>query len=119
MEVVLVALLIVNATVAAVSVAFAVIAVVRPAALSHTSDTPTSGERLYAWMYAAKAVPLGILAAALPLISPGTATMLCLIAAAVSQAADAGIGACRREWGMVAGPAVAAVIHAIAAAAVR
>lgn len=72
-----------------------------------------------AWMYAAKAVPLGIFAAALPLISPGTATMLCLMAAAVSQAADAGIGAGRREWGMVAGPTVATVIHAITAAAVR
>jgi hypothetical protein len=57
----MVALLMVNAAVATVSVVFAVIAVVRPAALSHTSDTPTDGERPFARMYPAKAAPLGIL----------------------------------------------------------
>ncbi|TCO62811.1 hypothetical protein [Actinocrispum wychmicini] len=114
----MIALLVVNAVFAAVSVGFAVMAVARPATLSR-SPTATSGERFYAWMYAIRAVPLGVVAAILPATSPGPATMVVLIAAAVVQLADAGIGVSRREWGMVAGATAAAIVHMITAVAIR
>jgi hypothetical protein len=107
-------LLVLNTAVAAVSVAFAVLAVVRPTALSRT-ESPTGGERFYARMYAARAVPLGVIAAVVPLASAGSVTVLCLLAAAAAQLADAGIGLRRREWGMVAGGGLVAVVHAVTA----
>ncbi|WP_158881071.1 hypothetical protein [Amycolatopsis anabasis] len=113
----MVALGVVNAAFAAVSVAFAVVAVVRPAVLSR-SGTPASGERFYAWMYAARAVPLGFLAAIVPFAAPGPAGVLGLLAAACAQVADAGIGVSRREWGMAGGGAVLALVHAVTAVAI-
>lgn len=114
----MVTLAVVNAAFAVVSIAFAVVAVVRPAALSR-SRTPTSGERFYGQMYAARAVPLGVLAAVLPLTSPGPVCALVLAAAACAQAADAGIGVSRKEWGMTAGGAVLTIVHLVTAIAVR
>ncbi|QWF84897.1 hypothetical protein [Amycolatopsis sp. CA-230715] len=113
----MIALLVANTFVAAVTVAFAVVAVVRPAALSR-SAAPTGGERFYGWMYAVRAVPLGALAGVLPLAWSGPACAVALLAAAVAQLGDAGIGATRREWGMTAGSSVAAAVHVITAVAV-
>lgn len=111
-------LLIVNAIVGVASIGFATIAAIGPAVMSH-SARPTSGERFYALMYAAKGVPLGSLAVVVPLISAGTAAVFCLVAAATSQVADAGIGLVRREWAMVGGGMVAALVHTVAAVAIR
>lgn len=113
----MVALLIANAVFAAVSVAFGVVAIVRPAMLSRT-EVPTSGERFYGWMYAVRAVPLGCAAAAVPLTAPGPACSALLLAAACAQVGDAGIGVSRSEWGMTAGGTVLAAIHTITAIAI-
>ena len=48
----------------------ALIAVVRPNALSRSADV-TPGERFYARMYAARSVPLGLIFGAIPLIYAG------------------------------------------------
>ena len=111
-------LLAVNAVVAACSVAFALVAAVHPAALSHTGVTPDAGERFYVWMYVARALPLGLLTGIAPLTSAGTVSMFCLIAAAVVQLADAAVGWSRGEWMMLSGAACAAVVHGVAAFAI-
>lgn len=112
----MVTLLVLNTVLAVVSIVFAVVAAVRPAALSRTR-TPTAGERFYGWMYAARAVPLGSVAAILPLTSPGPACAAVLLAAGCAQVADAGIGLSRREWGMTAGGTILAATHTITAVA--
>ena len=61
----LVVLLVVNGVLALAGTVFAVVAVVRPAVLSH-SARPTSGERFYSRLYAARGIPIGVLAAAAP-----------------------------------------------------
>jgi hypothetical protein len=85
--------------------------------LSH-EENPTAGENFYAWVYAARAVPLGLLAGSVPFFSHGTVSTLALVVAAVAQAADAAIGAQRREPVMVAGPLFACIVHVITAIAV-
>ncbi|ACU36740.1 MULTISPECIES: hypothetical protein [Actinosynnema] len=110
-------LLFLNAVTAVVGVVFAAVAAVHPASLSY-SQSPDRGERFYALLHAAKAIPLGLLAASLPLALPGQATMFCLLAAALSQAVDAAIGWSRGSWGMTAVGAASAVVHGVTAAAV-
>lgn len=114
-------LIVLNAVLATVSVAFGVVAIARPAVLSRTkkaAGSPTGGERFYAGMYASRAIPLGCAAGAVPFFATGPASALLLIAAAGAQIADVGIGLTRREWGMVAGGAVLAVGHLATAAVI-
>ncbi|MFF1610676.1 hypothetical protein ACFVYA_23085 [Amycolatopsis sp. NPDC058278] len=106
-----------NGIVSLVSTGFAIVAAVRPSALSH-EKTPTGGERFYAWMYSVRGVPLGLLGCAVPFVASGPVSALVLITAAVVQAGDAVIGARRREIRMTVGPAVAGVVHVITAMAV-
>lgn len=113
----MISLAVLNGIVALVSTGFAIVAAVRPSALSHES-TPTTGERFYAWMYAVRGVPLGLLVCVVPFLASGTVSALVLITAAVVQAADAAIGASRREARMTVAPALAGVIHVITAIAV-
>ncbi|WP_330277003.1 hypothetical protein OG205_15845 [Lentzea sp. NBC_00516] len=110
-------LAVLNGIVALVSTGFAIVAAVRPSALSHES-TPTTGERFYAWMYAVRGVPLGLLVCVVPFLASGMVSALVLITAAVVQAGDAAIGAHRREARMTVAPALASVIHVITAIAV-
>lgn len=112
----MIALPVANAVIAIVSVAFAVVAAVRPAALSH-SETPTNGEKFHASMYAARAIPLGTAAAIVPFYWPGPACAVLLIAVAAAQAADVVIGVFRRERGMIAGSSVVAAVHVATAVA--
>ncbi|PRY44474.1 hypothetical protein [Umezawaea tangerina] len=113
----MIVLLVLNALVATAGTGFAVAAAVRPESLSY-SDAPTAGERFYAWMYTARGVPLGVLTAVVPFVATGTAAVLCLVAAAVAQAADAGIGLSRGERRMVVGAGVATLVHVVTAVAV-
>ncbi len=53
-----------------------------------------------------------------PFVATGTAAVLCLVAAAVAQAADAGIGLSRGERRMVVGAGVATLVHVVTAVAV-
>ena len=84
-----------NAVIAATTVVTALVALRRPALLSG-SGTPAAGEIFYAQMYAARAVPLGVAAGALPLIYAGPAVRLVLAAAALVQVGDILIGVARR-----------------------
>lgn len=117
MSVGMILLAVLNGVVALVSTGFAIVAAVRPSALSHES-TPTTGERFYAWMYAVRGVPLGLLVCVVPFLVSGMVSALVLITAAVVQAGDAAIGAHRREARMTVAPALAGVIHVITAIAV-
>jgi len=106
-----------NGIVSLVSTGFAIVAAVRPSALSH-EKTPTGGERFYAWMYSVRGVPLGLLVCAVPFVASGPVSALVLITAAVVQAGDAVIGARRREIRMTVGPALAGAVHVITAVVV-
>ncbi len=113
----MIVLLLLNAVVAAAGIALALVAALRPSALLHGAHGGV-GERFYARMYAAKAVPLGLLAAIAPFAAPGVAAGLCLIAAALSQAADAVIGLARGDWRQAGGSLVAVVVHVVVAVAI-
>ncbi|GLY68160.1 hypothetical protein [Amycolatopsis taiwanensis] len=62
-------------------------------------------------MYAARAVPLGVLAAIAPMLALGLLSALALPAAACVQVADVAIGLSRPEWGKVSGGTSLTVIH--------
>jgi hypothetical protein len=111
-------LLCLNTLAALLGTGFALFAVARPQAMSGSSS-PTSGERFFATMYAARSVPLGLLAAGLPWAMRGAAVTWLLFLAAAIQLLDAVIGVRRRDVGMIVGPTVAAAIHVAAGIAVR
>ncbi|MER6083027.1 hypothetical protein [Streptomyces sp. NPDC001833] len=105
-----------NAVAAVASIAFALVGGVRPAALSE-SGTPSAGERFYGWMYATRAVPLGVAALLAPIAWPGPAGSLVLSAAAAAQSGDAAIGVATRKWTMIAGASLLTVVHTATAVA--
>ncbi|MEU1427041.1 hypothetical protein ABZ412_08160 [Nocardia sp. NPDC005746] len=113
----MIVLTVLNGVVSLIGIGFAVVAALRPSAMSHEAN-PSAGERFYALVYAARAVPLGLLAGSVPFFSHGPLSALVLAVAAVAQAADAAIGARRGEPVMVAGPVFAFVVHVITAIAV-
>lgn len=99
-----------NLFVSLVSVGFAVAAVFRPVLLSpSTGGSP--GDRFFVFMYAARAIPFGILVCALPFYFRGVPTAFVLFAAAAIQAIDVAIAVSRKNGGMAAGASVAALVH--------
>lgn len=76
-----------------------------------------AGERFFAQMYAARAVPLGAVTAVVPFIAASdiSTVKLVLMAAMVVQVVDAGIGVRRREVAMIIGPSIAAIVHGLTA----
>ncbi len=99
-----------NLLVSLASTGFGVAALVRPA--WHTGSCPVGpGEIFYARMYAARAIPFGLLTGVLPFCCPGRAAAFLLFVAAVVQLADGMIGAAKRERGMMIGPPIAALVH--------
>ena len=81
------------------------------------SQEVSAGERFFAQMYAARAVPLGAVTAVVPFIAASdiSTVKLVLMAAMVVQVVDAGIGVRRREVAMIVGPSIAAIVHGITA----
>ena len=81
------------------------------------SQEVSAGERFFAQMYAARAVPLGAVTAVVPFIAASdiSTVRLVLMAAMVVQVVDAGIGVRRREVAMIIGPSIAAIVHGITA----
>ena len=81
------------------------------------SQEVSAGERFFAQMYAARAVPLGAVTAVVPFIAASdiSTVKLVLMAAMVVQVVDAGIGVRRREVAMIIGPSIAAIVHGITA----
>ncbi|WP_157777402.1 hypothetical protein [Nocardia terpenica] len=103
------ALAVVNAVFALVSGGFAIAAALRPAMLAHGPATPAAS--LYAWTYAARAIPLTIAVVILPILGDWPGLVAILLVSGAVQAADVAIGAAQRNWGMTAGAAVAAAVH--------
>ena len=81
------------------------------------SQEISAGERFFAQMYAARAVPLGAVTAVVPFIAASdiSTVKLVLMAAMVVQVVDAGIGVRRREVAMIIGPSIAAIVHGLTA----
>ncbi|MFE7121320.1 hypothetical protein ACFU99_38410 [Streptomyces sp. NPDC057654] len=107
-------LFVLNAVLAAGGVLSAVLAALRPSALA-PEGAEGAGVLFYARMYAAKAVPLCLLAAVIPFLATGVVPGLCLLGAALSQAVDAAIGLGRRDPRQAVGSAAATVVHTLVA----
>ncbi|MEV0282158.1 hypothetical protein AB0I22_38105 [Streptomyces sp. NPDC050610] len=107
-------LFVLNATLAMGGVFFVVLATLQPSALVKEGAEGV-GALFYARMYAAKAVPLCVLAAVIPFLTTGAVPGLCLLGAALSQAMDSAIGLGRRNLRQVVGGTVATVLHALVA----
>ncbi|MYV44465.1 hypothetical protein [Streptomyces sp. SID2888] len=110
----MIVLLLLNAVSAMAGIGFAILAVLRPAALTG-EGTESDGGPFYARMYAAKAVPFGVVVAVVPFLATGAIPGLCLLGASVSQMADATIGFRRGDLRQTVGSAVAATVHAVVA----
>jgi hypothetical protein len=96
----------------------AVIALFRPASFSGSSHV-ASGEIFYAHMYAARSIPFGLAAGILPFWPGGPAVVWVLFTAAVIQIVDVVIAAGKKEWGMMIGASVGAVVHLLCTMAIR
>ncbi len=92
------------------SAAWAAVALFRPASLSNSQQV-TAGEKFYARMYAARALPFGLAIGALPFWGGGAAVKSILIAAAFVQIADIVIAVQRKSLGMIGGAATGAIAH--------
>ena len=105
-----------NAIAATISTVSSLLAVFRPQIMSKSQEV-SAGERFFAQMYAARAVPLGAVTAVVPFIAASdiSTVKLVLMAAMVVQVVDAGIGVRRREVAMIVGPSIAAIVHGITA----
>ena len=105
-----------NAIAATISTVSSLLAVFRPQIMSKSQEV-SAGERFFAQMYAARAVPLGAVTAVVPFIAASdiSTVKLVLMAAMVVQIVDAGIGIRRREVAMIIGPSIAAIVHGLTA----
>ena len=105
-----------NAIAATISTVSSLLAVFRPQIMSKSQEV-SAGERFFAQMYAARAVPLGAVTAVVPFIAASdiSTVKLVLMAAMVVQIVDAGIGVRRREMAMIIGPSIAAIVHGLTA----
>lgn len=97
--------MVLNAVLAGASAVFAFIALLK-------SQPET---RLYAAMYASRAIPLGVATTIAVLFSSGSAAVALLGVAACAQFGDAFIGLWRRELGMIVVPAIGGACHLLAA----
>ena len=107
---------ILNAIAATISTVSSLLAVFQPQIMSKSREV-SAGERFFAQMYAARAVPLGVVTAAAPFVAPSdiTSVRLVLMAAMAVQLVDAGIGIRSREQAMIVGPSIAAIVHGLTA----
>ena len=105
-----------NVIAATISTVSSLLAVFRPQIMSKSQEV-SAGERFFAQMYAARAVPLGAVTAVVPFIAASdiSTVRLVLMAAMVVQVVDAGIGVRRREVAMIIGPSIAAIVHGLTA----
>ena len=103
---------ILNAIAATISTVSSLLAVFQPQIMSKSREV-SAGERFFAQMYAARAVPLGAVTAVLPFIAASdiSTVKLVLMAAMAVQIVDAGIGIRRSEQAMIVGPSIAAIVH--------
>ena len=95
-------LLILNLVAALASASWAGAALFRPAVLSGTAGT-YAGKKFYSRMYAARSIPLGLLAGALPFWAHGLPVACVLLTAAAVQLADVGIALSKPDRRMMRG----------------
>ena len=101
-----------NAFAATISTVSSLLVVLQPQIMSKSQEI-SAGEKFFAQMYAARAVPFGMVTAVVPFVAASdvTTVRLVLIAATVVQIVDVGIGIRRREPAMIVGPSIAAIVH--------
>ncbi|NYE94581.1 hypothetical protein FHU41_000802 [Psychromicrobium silvestre] len=99
-----------NSLAGVVSAGFGAMSLARPRALAPHSQAHSS--RFFPAMYAARAIPLGLLIGVVVWLVPVPSGLLLLLGvAAVAQLADISIGISYRMWGMVAGASFGAACH--------
>ena len=94
------------------SVAWALVALVRPASLSGSSRI-SRGELFYVRMYAGRAFPFGLAVGLLPLWLGGIAVACLLFTAAAIQMVDVAIAAGKKDRGMIMGASIGAIVHVL------
>lgn len=108
-----------NSGMGIVSAVAAAAALLRPGLLA-PGGTSTDVDRFYPAMYAARAVPLGVVVAVVVWMTPVyPLTQFVLAMAALAQLGDAALGAARRQPGMVGGAVAAAACHLAGLAALQ
>jgi hypothetical protein len=114
----LTALLYMNLIVSAVSALAGVIALIRPAAWS-ASNHVERGEMFYARMYAARAIPFGVIAGILPFLATWPTVAWVIFTAAVIQIADVVIALSKKDLRMTIGASFAAAVYILCGFAIR
>jgi len=104
------ALLCVNLLVSLISALAGVIALVRPERLSGSMQVE-SGEIYYARLFAARTVPVGLVAGILPFLAKGPMVAWVLFIAAAIQAADVMIGVMKKDTRMMIGASFATIVY--------
>ena len=108
----MIVLLTLNAVLALVSGASAVLGALRPAIGVPAGESVTAGVRLYARAYALRAAPLSLVALVLMAMGTPTAGLTpTLVVLGVAQAGDSVIGFSQRNWGMTVTASVGAIVH--------
>ena len=108
----------VNLVASLISVAWAAVALSRPAALAGSVQI-TGGLKFYVRMYSARAIPFGLAVGILPYCVAGEVTALLLFTAGVIQFGDALIALNGKKRPMLAGASAATIIHILCGLAVR
>lgn len=97
---------------------YGVVAMVRPTAVM-PRDAPSPSGPFFPMMYAARAIPLGLVVGIGVWVLPSSPALVALLlTSGLAQAADVAIGLRFRTLGMVLGAGFAALCHAIAVVAI-
>lgn len=100
-----------NAAVALLSGAFSVAGALRPALGLPKGERVTSGVSFYAGAYAARALPLSLVALVVLAQHRWSVLVPLLVVLGLAQVGDSALGARQRNAGMAIGAAAAAAIH--------
>ena len=111
------ALIVLNLAASLASAGFASIALAGPQLLSRSSVVGT-GEQFYVQMYAARSVPLGLVAGLLPFWYGGVPVSLLLFTASLIQDLDVLIAVEKKQPGMITGATIGMIIHLLCGFAV-
>ena len=112
----MIVLLFLNAFASLISIISSILVLFYPQWMSKSQEV-TIGERFFTQMYAARAVPFGLIVAIVPFITniDNTVVKIILSTAMTIQIIDVIIGFKRKEIPMIIGPSIAATIHGLTA----
>ena len=108
----MIVLLFLNAFASLISIISSILVLFYPQWMSKSQEV-SIGERFFTQMYAARAVPFGLIVAIVPFIT--NIDKIILSTAMTIQIIDAIIGFKRKELPMIIGPSIAATIHGLTA----